>query len=480
MAQHSSQAGPAATEDTRRVGRWLWLLGAGSLAIVLLTLLLPKAAHISSEREAGLPPGTERPGATASGPGRLAATHYPRISAPGPSAEEFVAGKVSRFARDRRAITHAMAKRFRLEVASDVEAFFETAAGGNWDDIHAAFLKLKARRESGEGGKDLVPLWGPILETELVSQCAHEWPAQKLLEYGQSVLGTLRPGMVYVGGTDPGRGIPTLLNETSDGERHIVLTQNALADNSYLQYVNFLYGDKMQTLTPEESQRAFQDYLQDAQNRLTHDQQFPDEPKQIRPGEDVRMTDGSVKVTGQVGVMLINERLLQAIMDKNPDLSFALEESFPLKSTYAQAAPLGPFMELRVQDQQNAFSPEAAAQTVDYWRGVAEQIGAPQTSAVTDATQDSTVRRAWSKMAAGQANLLADHSYAADAEQAFRVATEICPYNPEAVFGYVNLLGNQNRLEQGIPVVEAAVKADPQNQQFQSLLGQLTQKRTGK
>jgi hypothetical protein len=47
-------------------------------------------------------------------------------------------------------------------------------------------------------------------------------PAQKLLDYGNAVLGALRPGMVYVGGTDPGRWIPTLLNETSESERHIV------------------------------------------------------------------------------------------------------------------------------------------------------------------------------------------------------------------------------------------------------------------
>src|SRR5258708_6779600 len=184
--------------------------------------------------------------------------------------------------------------------------------------------------------------------------------------------------MVYVGGTDPGRGIPTLLNETSDGEHHIVLTQNGLADNTYMQYVKFLYGDQMTQLTEEDSKRAFDDYLADAQKRLLHDQQFPHEPKQVRPGEEIRFMDGSdqngssgdskrVQVSGQVAVMAINERLLQAIMDKNPAMSFALEESFPLQSTYSTAVPVGPIMELRVQDAQNAFTPERAAESVDYW-----------------------------------------------------------------------------------------------------------------
>jgi hypothetical protein len=125
----------------------------------------------------------------------------------------------------------------------------------------------------------------------LIAECAHLWPAQKLLDYGQATLGSLAPGVVYVGGTDPGRGIPTLLNETSEGDRHVVLTQNALADATYLDYVNFLYHDQLGTLTEEDSKRAFDDYLADAKKRFEHDRQFPDEAKQVLPGEDIRFTD---------------------------------------------------------------------------------------------------------------------------------------------------------------------------------------------
>ena len=53
------------------------------------------------------------------------------------------------------------------------------------------------------------------METYGVAEIAHLWPAQQVLDYGEAVLGSLRPGMVYVGGTDAGRFIPTLLNETS-------------------------------------------------------------------------------------------------------------------------------------------------------------------------------------------------------------------------------------------------------------------------
>jgi hypothetical protein len=35
---------------------------------------------------------------------------------------------------------------------------------------------------------------------------------------------------------------------------------------------------------------------------------------------------------------------MQTLLQKNPDLSFAMEESFPMSSTYAGAAPLGPIV----------------------------------------------------------------------------------------------------------------------------------------
>jgi hypothetical protein len=87
------------------------------------------------------------------------------------------------------------------------------------------------------------------------------WPAQKLLDYGNATLESLRPGMVYVGGTDPGFFIPMLVNETGDDERHIVLTQNGLADPSYLDYINDIYGDRIATLTQDDRQHALQDYI---------------------------------------------------------------------------------------------------------------------------------------------------------------------------------------------------------------------------
>jgi len=261
------------------------------------------------------------------------------------TAEEIVIGKVTQFGRNRRELVQAIGRRSQKEVPAEVEKFFDAVESGKWDEIKAQWDALAKRSGQYENSTNhweaMDPFWPAVLDAYGVAEQAHLWPPQTLLDYGNAILDSLRPGMVYVGGTDNGRWIPELLNETGEGEQHMIVTQNALADGRDAEFVNTLYGDRMTTLTSEDSKRIFQEYIADAQKRLEHDQQFPDEPKQVRKGEEIRVVDGKVQVSGQVAVMTINEKLLQTLMEKNPGLSFAIQESFPLKGTYPDALPLG-------------------------------------------------------------------------------------------------------------------------------------------
>jgi len=80
-------------------------------------------------------------------------------------------------------------------------------------------------------------------------------------------------------------------------------------------------------------------------------------------------------------------------------------------------------------------------------------------------------------MADAQANLLADHQFISQAEQAYAVAMQLSPSSPETVFSYINLLVNQKRIADAIQVAQNAVTAAPANQQFLALLQQLKQHR---
>jgi hypothetical protein len=315
-----------------------------------------------------------------------------------------------------------------------------------------------------DSNEDLRPVWAAVHETFGVMEIAREWPAQPLLDYGEAILGSLKPGMAYVGGTDAGRYIPTLLNETSGGERHIILTQNALADRTYLDYVQFLNEEQLSTLAGDDSDRAFSEYLADAQKRAVHDRDNPDAPSQLRPGEDVRIEENRVAVSGQVAVMTINEKLLTMLMDKNPGLSFALEESFPFKSTYNQATPLGPVMELRSQNANTAWTAEAAASVVEYWRASADKVLADSERPV-----DAPERKAYSEMASAQAALLSQHGLEAEAEQTYQLAAAMSPGDPKAVFSYVQALLKVNKSAEAIAVADAASRVAPENQSFSDL-----------
>ena len=47
-----------------------------------------------------------------------------------------------------------------------------------------------------------------------------------------------------------------------------LLTQNALADGTYLAYLRGMYGGKIYTPTDEDSQKCFQDYMEDVARRM--------------------------------------------------------------------------------------------------------------------------------------------------------------------------------------------------------------------
>ncbi len=360
-----------------------------------------------------------------------------------------------------------MARHFNVPVPEEVDRFFAAVHAGRWEETTNLYAILSQRRASDDSPPGLAPLWPALHETFGVAEQAHDWPAQNLLDYGNAVLDSLRPGMVYVGGTDAGRFIPTLLTDTGDGEPHIVLTQNALANGTYLDYLKFRYGDRLATLTSEESQSSFATYIADAEQRFQHDQQFPEAPKQVRPGEDIQITDGRVAVSGQIAVMAINEHLLQTLLQKNPDLTFALEESTPLKSLYAGATTLGPITELRATDPATALTAERAAQSLDYWRTTTQNLLAEPDAAA------AAPRDAYVSLILGQAHLFLDRNFSGEAEQAYQLAHQLSPDNLAVVFGYTGLLVDQKRYDEARQVVQLAANLAPDNNQLSDLLHRL-------
>jgi tetratricopeptide (TPR) repeat protein len=439
-------------------GRWLWL-AAGCVLLLLVAMLMPSS---SLEQPVKSPPqgSAKRAGNRDSVTERFAAAYVRRpISAP--TAREIVAAKLKKFGAKRRALVQKLAEHYKIDVLPDVQRFFDALDAGDWDETKRLYQSLRAALD-GPAGTDLRKYWRAILEAYGAAEQVQMWPPQQLLDYGNGVLDALKPGMVYVGGTDAGCFICTMLNETTEGEQHLTLTQNALADNSYLAYLTAIYGDSLKVPSEEESQAAFSQYVADAAQRAQHDQEFPDEPKQMLPGEEVTFTDGKPQVSGAVAVMAIANLLTQTLLQKNPDLSFAMEESFPLSSTYAGSAPLGPIFELRTGDTMTA---DQASQSVNYWQNEAQNLQ-------NGGESSDAVLRSFSHDANAQGNLLANNNYPAEAGQAYQTALDIWPASVEAVTGLVKVLAQQGQFDQAGQVLDTFLQNNPQESQTVSNLRQ--------
>ena len=64
-------------------------------------------------------------------------------------------------------------------------------------------------------------------------------------------------------------------------------------------------------------------------------------------------------------------------------------------------------------------------------------------------------------MAAAQGNLFADHNLTAEAEQAYRIAGQICPFNPEAVMGISEVFMRSGRAAEANQMLDQFIRDYP-------------------
>jgi tetratricopeptide (TPR) repeat protein len=261
----------------------------------------------------------------------------------------------------------------------------------------------------------------------------------------------------------------------------------------------------------DESQRCFQEYLADASRRLEHDRRLPNEPHQIKPGEDVKVVENKVQVQGQVAVMAINGLLTKVIFDKNPDHEFYVEESFPLDWMYPHLTPYGIIMKINRQpvpeftqdmlDRDHQFWAEYSKRLIGDWITYDTTVsnicnfaqvyytkkvprdfkGDPRFLRDNDAQKAFSKLRSsiaglyqWRVSEAGRLGRTAEYQRVLkEAEFAFKQAYAFCPYSPEALFRYINLLLQMGRVDEALMLATTSQKLDPFNGQIENLIFEL-------
>jgi tetratricopeptide (TPR) repeat protein len=264
-----------------------------------------------------------------------------------------------------------------------------------------------------------------------------------------------------------------------------------------------LYPDReIFSATPEDAGKAFSDYTMDAAKRY---------PNNLKPGEQVvQLPDGRISVTGQVAVMQINGLLTKVIFDKNPGHEFYIEESFPLDWMYPHLTPYGIIMKIE-RNPVPEITEEMVRRDHEYWSQYSERfIGnwikyetpvrevcdwALKTYLQRDLAgfkgdpafvRDDNAQKAFSKLR----NAIGKSIYAMrinspppspqvqqrmikEAEFALKQAFAFCPYSPETVFNYSQLLATIGRYEDALLVAKTCEIFDGDNLGIRNLVEQL-------
>ena len=323
-------------------------------------------------------------------------------------------------------------------------------------------------------------------------------------------------GAFLFGGTDPGRFVPTymIFCESAvpardkfqdpnleraaipfDRRDVYIVTQNALADTTYMAYIRdhydfsrpnptnaetllkfdpwqrqlFRWGwhhlerdvtypvDPIYIPTELDSQRAFQEYVADVQARRSRG-----EP--MDPDEEVDLDGGRVQVRGVKGVMNINGILCKWIHERNKaKCAFYVEESYVIPWMFPYLEPYGIIMKINKEPlpsptENAALWSKIVARDTRYWdKLVAEFTARPEF------WRDNDARKTFSKLRSAIGGVYAYRKLYPEAKYAYNQSLQLCPDSPEANFRSSQLLLETGQPDEAVAVLEKYQQLDPLN-----------------
>ena len=414
---------------------------------------------------------------------------------------------LSRFTSIKQTQVREYAQALPDKLPSIVWSFFDAVRVEDWEtstNLAARLILASGRYATAAADNDSLAaalhsaVWPPIAEVIGANEQFHNWDNRLLHRFGKDIINSIPKAGIYFGGTDAGRFIiSALCTSQPDGDPFFTLTQNQLADQAYLDYLRKMYGGKITLPSEEDVRDIFNQYLAEAQRRLKEGL--------LKPGENVRMVNNRVQVSGHVAVMEINARLARLIVDNNPNHEVYVEESFPLDWMYPRLSPHKLIFKLESKPL-NELDTETLQQDHDYWRTLLSELIGKWLSDETPAAElcnfvtriyqrkdyaefkgdlgfakNSEAQTCFSKLRSAQAALYAWRATNAAentlklrmqqaAENAYRQAYALCPTLPETISGYTSLLLQLNRPDEAFLLAKTSLRLDPDSARLQSLV----------
>ena len=308
--------------------------------------------------------------------------------------------------------------------------------------------------EGIRGIKDDFQHWYPDAE-----DFAREWGALT------NALGMAEPdypprmteGAIFYGGTDPGRFVPTYMIYSADVRSDVYLiTQNALADNTFMNITRDLYGDTIYIPSLEDSNEAFRKYVDDVN------------AGRIQAGADIKIENGKVSVQGVGGVMTINGILADMIFRENKDKhDFYVEESYVIGWMYPYLTPNGLMLKLNHDPLAN-LDPKLVENDHRFWGWYTKWLlDQPKFC------RDICARKSFSKLRSAIAGIYDYRRMYDEAEYAFKQSIALYPLSPEATFRLAQMYMNMQRFGDAEKLVRDFYAQDPKNESAKGFLGQI-------
>ena len=229
----------------------------------------------------------------------------------------------------------------------------------------------------------------------------------------------MEPSAVFFGGTDPGRFVPTYMIYSANVRPDVYLiTQNALADDTYMSVERDLYGDEIWIPSKDDSAEAFNIYVNEVQSGKR------------RANGDLVVENGRVQVNGALGVMEINGILTKMMFDhERTRRAFYVEESYAIPWMYDYLTPHGLIMKINANP--NSMNDAIARNDMEFWDWYTRRL-------LKDPAfrRDFAAQKSFSKLRTAIAGLYARKNLPR-ALQAFQEAVALYPASPEATLRYI-------------------------------------------
>ncbi len=314
--------------------------------------------------------------------------------------------------------------------------------------------------------------------------------------YGHDMLKTLDQGAVVFGGTDPGRFVPTYMifvesfqpsrwkrDPNFDRRDLYIITQNAVADPPYMNYIR----DQYDIHRPKMDQWYHQ--------LLGRDKMYPKEPLRLptdkecdeifstvaaananSPGSGFKFTmDYSGKfavasVEGIEGTWAIHGAITQWIFEKNKAKhTFYVEESIPILWMYNYLEPSGLIMKLN-KEPLKELDPKVVQKDMAYWNTLQKDLFSNPAF-----LRDSVARKSFSQLRNAIGGVYFSRGMYRQAERAFKQSIDLYPANMIACTRLIEMYTIQQRFDEASESCKKWLKADPYNPQPEEVLNNIQQ-----